>query len=130
MMAFFVGYVFNNAITLMGRETVIPDELPTQEKAKLKRQSDFRKSSLYVVLVTLFVVSAALFIFRYTKGCEPFSLWSVIPSIAIFGTLGAYWYNLLSVTGQDRLSDIFGIANRILSPDALVNQPVACLPSA
>lgn len=130
MIAFFFGYLFTNAINIMSYETVIPDELPNVEKAKLKRQADFRKSSMYVVLITLCIVSASLFIFRYTKSCEPFSLWSAIPSITIFGTLGMGWYKLLSATGQDRLSDIFGIANRLLSPDALVNQPVACLPVA
>ena len=130
MMSFFVGYLLFNALNIMSYETVIPDELPTVEKAKLKRQSDFRKSSMYVILITLSIVSTGLFIFRYMKGCEPFSLWSVIPSITLFGALGAGWYRLLSVSGQDRLSDIFGIANRLLSPDALVNQPVACLPVA
>jgi hypothetical protein len=49
-------------------------------------------------------------------------------SIIIFGLLGVSWYKLLSMTGQDRLSDLFGIANRLLPPTAVANGPIACIP--
>jgi len=41
---------------------------------------------------------------------------------------GYYWYSMLSGIGQDRLSDLFGIANRLLPPSAITNGPVACIP--
>lgn len=131
MVTFFAAYALTNAISIMGRETIIPDDLPTLEKEKLKRQSNFRKSTMYISIVSIAVLTIALFSVRYfITGCEPRSLWSFLPTITVFGSFGYAWYKLLSVTGQDRLSDIFGIANRLLSPDALVNQPVACMPAA
>jgi hypothetical protein len=131
MVTFFAAYALTNAISIMNRETVIPDDLPTVEKEKLKRQSNFRKSTMYISIVSIVLLTVLLFSVRYfITGCEPRSLWSFLPTILVFGSFGYAWYELLSVTGQDRLSDIFGIANRLLSPDSLVNQPVACMPVA
>lgn len=130
MMVFFFAYVITNAISLLNRETVIPDNLPGPEKEKMKRMISNRKSSMILSIITLVAFAIGILIYRYSRTCEPASLWSIIPTLAVFGSLGAAWYNLLAVTGEDRLSDIFGIANRILSPNALVNQPMACLPSA
>jgi hypothetical protein len=44
--------------------------------------------------------------------------------------LGFAWYYLLSVVGDDRLSDVYGIANRLMTSSALSNAPYACLASA
>ncbi len=130
MMVFFFGYVITNGVSLLNRETVIPDNLPGPEKENMKRKISNRKSSMILSIITLAAFAIGILFYRYSKTCEPASLWSIIPTIAIFGSLGAAWYNLLATTGEDRLSDIFGVANRLLSPDALVNQPMACLPSA
>jgi hypothetical protein len=46
-----------------------------------------------------------------------------------FFTLGYSWYLLLSSVGEDRLSDLFGIANRLLPPAAIQNKPIACIPT-
>jgi hypothetical protein len=37
---------------------------------------------------------------------------------------------LEKVDGSSRLADLFGIANRMMIPPALVNAPYACLPQA
>jgi hypothetical protein len=42
--------------------------------------------------------------------------------------LGVSWYYALSSVGEDRLSDLFGIANRLLLPKVFRNGPIACLP--
>jgi hypothetical protein len=42
--------------------------------------------------------------------------------------MGHGWYKALSKVGQDRLSDLFGIANRLLPPSAINNAPIACVP--
>jgi hypothetical protein len=34
----------------------------------------------------------------------------------------------MSACGKDMLSDLFGIANRLLSPTAIQNKPIACVP--
>jgi hypothetical protein len=64
--------------------------------------------------------------FRYKTGCEN-GFGMAITTVA-FGFGGYYWYDLLSQIGQDRLADLFGIANRLLAPGAIRNGPVACIP--
>jgi hypothetical protein len=60
------------------------------------------------------------------EGCEKWI--GALLTAAGFGTAGYYWYDLLSKVGQGRLSDIFGIANRLLAPSAIQNGPIACVP--
>jgi len=49
-------------------------------------------------------------------------------SSVIFILLGVGWYKLLSIRGDDRLADLFGIANRLLGINATKNEPMACVP--
>ena len=128
MMYFFFGYVITNAISILNRETVIPDNIPEPEKENIRRKASNRKSSMILSIITIAIFALVVLYFRYSKTCESSSLWSIVPTLLIFSSLGVAWYNILATTGQDRLSDIFGIANRLLSPDALVNQPMACMP--
>jgi hypothetical protein len=41
---------------------------------------------------------------------------------------GGGWYRALASQTEGRLSDVFGIANRILKPMAMQDEPLACLP--
>jgi hypothetical protein len=52
----------------------------------------------------------------------------MIVTILLFGYIGRSWYRLLASVGEDRLSDLFGIANRLLPPSAIENKPIACVP--
>jgi hypothetical protein len=52
----------------------------------------------------------------------------MILTTVLFIYAGHGWYKLLSKVGEDRLSDVFGIANRLLPPSAIVNGPIACVP--
>jgi len=128
MMYFFFGYVITNAISILNRETVIPENIPEKEKENIRRKATNRKSSMVLSLITIALFAVVVLYFRYSKTCESTSLWSIVPTLLIFSSLGVAWYNILATTGQDRLSDIFGVANRLLSPDSLVNQPMACMP--
>jgi hypothetical protein len=49
----------------------------------------------------------------------------IVSSIFLVG--GGAWYYLLSLVCENRLSDLFGIANRLLGKDATKNVPVACV---
>lgn len=129
MMYFFFAYSITNAISILNRETDIPDNIPEQEKENINRKVSNRKSSMILSILTIVIFALVILSYRYSKTCESTSLWSIVPTFAIFSSLGVAWYNILAATGQDRLSDIFGIANRLLSPDALVNQPMACMPT-
>jgi hypothetical protein len=52
----------------------------------------------------------------------------MIITTVTFVFLGNGWYKALSKVGEDRLSDLFGIANRLLPPSAINNAPIACIP--
>lgn len=49
----------------------------------------------------------------------------IVSSIFLVG--GGAWYYLLSLVCENRLSDLFGIANQLLGKDATKNVPVACV---
>ena len=128
MMLFFVGYMIRNGVKLLIREPepTAGVELTETQVKELDRKASFRKAQALVSLLTLIVVAATLFIVRYRTGCE--STLGGIVSLG-FGYAGYVWYDLLSAVGQDRLSDLFGVANRLLPPDAIVNGPVMCFPA-
>jgi hypothetical protein len=126
MVSFFIGYMINNASQLFSRES--PDEslLVTSDGAAinkkiLNRQSQALMSMIFIVAFTVIVIY-----FRYSTGCD--SLFGIISTLALSGTAGFAWYYTLSLIGQDRLSDLFGIANRLLPPSAIQDQPIACIP--
>lgn len=128
MMLFFIGYMIRNGGKLMTREPepTAGVELTETQVMELDRKASYRKAQAFVSLLTLVIVAAVLLIVRYRTGCE--SILGGIVSLG-FGVGGYYWYELLSAVGQDRLSDLFGVANRLLPPDAIVNGPVMCFPT-
>ena len=63
-----------------------------------------------------------------SNSCD--GLLSLIFGLVLGGGLGGLWYYALSRVGDQRLSDLFGIANRLMIPMALVDKPYACLPQA
>jgi hypothetical protein len=77
-------------------------------------------------LISIVVFSIVVIYFRYSTGCDSFI--GIILTLVLSGTTGFVWYSILSLIGQDRLSDLFGIANRLLPPSAIQNQPIACIP--
>lgn len=128
MMLFFMGYMIRNGVTLLKREPepTVGVELTDTQVKELDRKASFRKAQALVSLMTLVVVAATLFILRYRTGCE--TVFGGFISL-YFGIAGYFWYDLLSSVGQDRLSDLFGVANRLLPPDAIANGPVMCFPA-
>ena len=69
--------------------------------------------------------------YRFKSGCEakigmiPIGM---IPTMIFFTFLGYMWYKAFSSIAQDKLSDLFGIANRLLPSSAITNAPMACIP--
>lgn len=127
MISFFIGYVIHNAIQLyivdaspdMG---VVTNSKPEDIEVKIKN----RKTQAMAALISTIVIGIIILSLRAYSGCEGFI--GFILTATGFGIGGYYWYDLLSSLGQDRLSDIFGIANRILPPSAIQNGPIACVP--
>lgn len=129
MTAFFIGYVLTNATMIYGIETIVPPGATESEKARIEAGSKMRRSQAVVAMVATAAIALIFFGTRlFRTGCE--STLGMILTVGIFGSLGAGWYAALATAAGGRVADIFGIANRILAPQALVNQPVACLPVA
>jgi hypothetical protein len=123
LMSFFFGYMISNGISLYSRpafnnEISVTSTPPSGVSTRTSQ-------SLISILTTVFIFIAVMG-YRYYTGCE--TKLGMLISICIFGALGHTWYYLLSSVGQDRLSDLFGIANRLLSQTAIQNSPIACVP--
>lgn len=116
MITFFIGYILKNAIELYSRESSDVD---------VNSKVNNRKFQAIVSICSIIIFAMVVLGYRLYSGCE--SKVEIIVSSLIFIPLGFGWYKALSSVGQDRLSDIFGIANRLLSPTA--DEPVACIPS-
>ena len=126
MVSFFLGYMINNASQLLSKES--PDEslLVTSDGATISKKILNRKSQALMSLISIVVFSIVVIYFRYSTGCD--SILGIILTLVLSGTTGFIWYSILSLIGQNRLSDLFGIANRLLPPSAVQNQPIACMP--
>jgi hypothetical protein len=85
-----------------------------------------RKSQAIIAMVSTIVFGLIVLGFRFYSGCE--STLGMILTTVLFVYAGHGWYKGLSSVGQDRLSDLFGIANRLLPPSAINNAPIACVP--
>lgn len=126
MIAFFLGYILQNATVLYTRES---PEVPIDETIpEVKGKTVTRKTQAIISLATIVVFILIVLKDRYDGGCE--GILRILVASVIGGLLGVGWYSLLREVGQDRLSDLFGIANRLLPPSALANKPLACLPES
>ena len=127
MMSFFIGYVIHNAVQLYTVDAsadmnVVTNSTPADINVKVNN----RKSQAMSALVSTVIIGIIIIALRFWGGCELYI--GFVLTFAVFGASGYFWYTLLSDLGQDRLSDIFGIANRILPPSAIQNGPIACVP--
>lgn len=130
MVSFFFGYFLRNSIKLMMRESEPTGAVEVSEKEvkEVERKASYRKTQALVSLLSVLVVAILFFVQRYRTGCE--SAIGFFLAILGYGIAGYFWYNALSAVGEDRLSDLFGVANRLLAPGAIANGPMVCMPSA
>lgn len=127
MVTFFIGYIFTNATQLYSRESV-DNELTVTDQAgsDIESKVSNRKAQAIIAMISTIVFALIVLGFRYYSGCE--TITGMVLTTFIFTSLGIGWYRALSSVGQDRLSDLFGIANRLLPPSAISNAPIACVP--
>lgn len=117
MISFFIGYILHNSWTMYERSPIDGAE---QDKVST------RKTQALLSLISIVVFACVVMYYRYYTGCEG---WSILATVPIFGAIGWGWYQMLSGVAQpDQLSDLFGIANRILPAAATKNGPMACIP--
>jgi hypothetical protein len=128
MISFFIGYMIRNAAKLLTREPESTGAIEvTEDMVKERdRKASYRRTQALVALLSLVILASAVFIMRFRSGCEGYVGFAL--ALVGFGGAGYFWYDALSAVGQDRLSDLFGVANRLLAPGAIANGPVVCLP--
>lgn len=129
MISFFIGYIFTNALQLYNRKSDdITINVTSSSASDIDSKVMTRKSQAIIAMISIIVFGLIVLGFRYYTGCE--SITGMILTTILFVFAGNGWYSVLSKVGQDRLSDLFGIVNRLLSPSAINNSPIACVPVA
>lgn len=126
MVSFFIGYVICNALQLYNTDMSNSAALNSPNAPDTKMKEKKRKGQSMIALISIIMFALIVLWYRMSNGCENWL--GILLTAAGFGTAGYYWYDLLSKVGQGRLSDIFGIANRLLAPSAIQNGPIACVP--
>jgi hypothetical protein len=128
MMSFIMSYILFNAVELLNIKTEYPKDVTPEDKEVIDSKASRRTTQAIISIAMIAILMFIILLMRIRNGCE--TIVGGVVTIGIFGTLGFYWYQLLSAVGNNRLSDIFGIANRLMSPDSMLNAPVACLPES
>ena len=143
MTFFFVGYMLMNAVLLYLEPTNYPVATNDSTDAQGKSDPDAfgkadagrtaRRTQAVIAMIALSILTIiVLFTRLLMKGIAGSCDGPVSFLIGLLGGgfLGVGWYYALSRVGNQRLSDVFGIANRLMIPMALVDKPYACLPQA
>jgi len=136
MISFFIGYIFTNGISIYNAKVDAP--VPTKiDSDKSSPEMKNRKNHAVLGMMSVIVFAMISFGYRYYTKCESVDTIHIVATgvySIIFTILGVGWYYLLStrgfvkIPGDNRLADLFGIANRLLGPDAMDNEPMACVP--
>ena len=128
MVTFFLGYMAMNGYSILQKPVEYPPKADQATKKATDNKAMLRRSQATVGLIAIFVLAVFILIVRiFVTGCD-----SIVGGgfLTILSTgFGAAWYLLLSVNNNDRLADVFGIANRLLITSALNDAPYACLAS-
>jgi len=122
MVYFFLGYMMTNAVELY--------QMPPTEPAD-PQKTTLRKTQCMVGIIAVIVCMFVFGVIRLTS-CDTTGtrIGIAIGTAALASAAGYGWYSLLNTSMSGRLADLFGIANRLLSPSAFVNEPVGCVPMA
>ena len=129
MTLFFFGYMIMN-----GFQFIYKDPSDGSDKSKIIT----RKTQAGLSIAAAILLLGFIMYMRYNSGCESFmneginwlSRIIIIVVAVCFLGMGIGWYYALSSVGEDRLSDLFGMANRMLLPKVFGDKPMACLPCA
>jgi hypothetical protein len=130
MMSFFIGYLFTNALSMYTYSTPANSVTLTSTEKKDNQAPVESKTNKKVVtimaMVLLVILGIYLFYKRFSTKCDTVS--TILVSIALFSYFGHGWYLALASMSEERVSDLFGMANRLLPPGAIANGPIACIP--
>lgn len=137
MMLFFCGYILMNAIQMISKPESVDNKIKDVSEDAQKGKLFNRMSQAGTTIGIILLLFGLIILYRYPSTCEPYmknEWWLggiiILLLITFYVGGGIGWYHLLSLVGEDRLSDLFGIANRLLPPGAFQTGPMACLPVA
>jgi hypothetical protein len=127
MSVFIFSYIFTNAYFLYKIPTEYPPNGTPDDIAATDEKAGLRKSRAVLAMIMVLIIAIVFISLRvFVSRCD--GMVGTAVAAVLYSLLGYGWYWALHGIGQDRLSDLFGVANRLLSPSALVNQPYMCLP--
>jgi hypothetical protein len=114
--SFFFGYILMNAVMIY---VAVPHKTasPAAVASRKSRAATLIATSV-ILLVTLTMMRISL------TGNETFT--GVTVAVLALGFAGVGWYKLAEVCGA-RNSDIFGIAQQMVSQDTAASKPVTCV---
>lgn len=118
MIVFFFSYIVTNGIALYRRHSA--------DNANPNKVGHRKSQAMTSVAVTILLAIVFLVMRYILTGCD--TMLGLIIAVLFYGWFGYSWYAALSSIGEDRLSDLFGIANRLLNPDSTKDAPVGCVP--
>ena len=116
---FFGTYILLNAVDMVSFES--PATAPAN-----KVQA--RKAHAGMAIVIVIVLTAAMLIYRWTAGCETV-LGAVIGTVG-YSLLGYAWFSLLKVCTNSNMTDLFGIASRLMPERDAQERGSICYPIA
>ena len=122
---FMFSYLISNAAALYLMPPTIPSMATEEFADNLRQKSLYRQSQMVISFVMLSIVTVLFLGVRVSSGCDGFV--GLIIGLLIFIPLGYGWFSMLSSGTNSRLSDLFGIANRLMSPKSM-DDPTICLP--
>jgi len=123
---FMFSYLISNAVALYTVEAQIPEKANEAIKSDLQQKAMYRKSQMIISLIMLALISIIFIAVRLTSGCDTgFGLAVAIVPVTL---LGITWFSILSANKNTRLSDLFGVSNRLLAPNATSDSADVCLP--
>lgn len=119
MIAFFFGYMMTNAVKMY----MYPAEPGSSETLVSNRKMT---TMISMACITLFILMGLYY--RWGSSCETWYGFAL--GTALFSVFGYGWYTILSIKGNNRLSDLFGIANRLMVKSSTIqNESMACFSS-
>ncbi len=120
-LVFFVTYFFINAYNLYNR----PADPSAPDYKVDARQT---QALMAMAIILLFGIAMLFYRFFLTQGCE--SPIGMPVALLVFVPLAYYWYQYLVKCSGDRLTDLFGVANRIMVQPPNASPGAVCMPIA
>lgn len=119
-LVFFVSYMFINAFNLYNRPAQ-----PNAPESKIEARKT--QAAMAMAIILLFGIGMLLYRFVKTK-CE--TALGIPVALTVFIPLAYYWYKVLVSCSGDRLTDLFGVVNRIMVEPKNAGPGAVCLPMA